>query len=43
MLEISQRVGKSFLLNVSLNEAKAITGWFAGELAAAHRCGCAFV
>jgi len=43
MLEISQRVGKSFLLNVSLNEAKDITGWFAGELAAAHRRGCAFV
>jgi nickel-dependent lactate racemase len=39
MLEIAQRVGPSFLLNVTLNDRKEITGVFAGELATAHRAG----
>jgi lactate racemase len=43
MLEISLRVGPSFLLNVSLNEEKHITGWFAGDLVQAHRQGRDFV
>lgn len=43
MLEISLRVGPSFLLNVSLNEEKHITGWFAGDLVRAHRRGREFV
>ena len=43
MLEISLRVGPSFLLNVSLNEEKRITGWFAGDLPSAHRQGREFV
>ncbi|SMC71097.1 nickel-dependent lactate racemase [Sporomusa malonica] len=32
-----------FMLNVTLNGKKEITGVFAGELIAAHRAGCAFV
>ena len=32
-----------FILNVTLNGNKEITGVFAGELLAAHRAGCAFV
>lgn len=32
-----------FLLNVTLNGQKEITGVFAGELLSAHRAGCAFV
>lgn len=32
-----------FMLNVTLNGKKEITGVFAGELIAAHRSGCAFV
>ncbi|MBP6506611.1 MAG: nickel-dependent lactate racemase [Opitutaceae bacterium] len=43
MMEICQRVGRSFLLNVSLNEQKHITGWFAGDLVLAHRQGREFV
>lgn len=41
--EIALRVGKSFLLNVTLNEQRAITGVFAGDLLAAHRAGFEFV
>jgi nickel-dependent lactate racemase len=41
--EIALRVGKSFLLNVTLNEQRAITGVFAGDLLAAHRTGFEFV
>jgi nickel-dependent lactate racemase len=40
---IALRCGPSFLLNVSLNEARQITGVFAGDLLAAHRVGCDFV
>jgi nickel-dependent lactate racemase len=41
--EIALRPGPSFLLNVALNEQRAITGVFAGDLIAAHRTGCEFV
>ena len=41
--DIALRVGPSFLLNVSLNEQRQITGVFAGDLIAAHKAGCAFV
>jgi nickel-dependent lactate racemase len=41
--EIALRAGPSFLLNVSLNEEKQITGVFAGDLLAAHEAGCEFV
>ena len=37
------RVGPSFLLNVTLNEKREITGVFAGDLIRAHRVGCDFV
>lgn len=37
------QVGPSFLLNVSLNDEKAITGVFAGDLLKAHEVGCEFV
>lgn len=41
--DIALRAGPSFLLNVTLNEAREITQVFAGDLIAAHRKGCAFV
>lgn len=41
--DIALRAGRSFLLNVTLNEERAITGVFAGDLLAAHRTGCEFV
>jgi nickel-dependent lactate racemase len=34
--------GATFLVNVTLNREKAITGVFAGDLHAAHASGCAF-
>lgn len=40
---IALRCGPSFLLNVTLNEERQITGVFAGDLLAAHRAGCDFV
>ncbi len=43
MREIALRVGPSFLLNVSLNEARQITGVFAGDLLKAHQVGIEFV
>lgn len=39
MLDIALRVGPSFLLNVTLNSWRGITGVFAGDLAQAHRAG----
>ncbi|MBM3849550.1 MAG: nickel-dependent lactate racemase [Verrucomicrobia bacterium] len=39
MLDIALRVGPSFLLNVTLDARRGITGVFAGDLAAAHRTG----
>jgi nickel-dependent lactate racemase len=41
--ELAQRVGPSFLLNVTLNERRQVTGVFAGDLIEAHRAGCEFV
>lgn len=43
MRDIALRVGPSFLINVTLNDARGITGVFAGDLIAAHRVGCEFV
>jgi nickel-dependent lactate racemase len=43
MHEIAQRIGPSFLLNVTLNERRQITGVFAGDLVEAHAAGCEFV
>jgi nickel-dependent lactate racemase len=41
--DVALRAGPSFLLNVSLNEGRQITGIFAGDLLAAHKLGCEFV
>ncbi len=41
--EIGLKVGKTFLVNVSLNRDKKITGIFTGDLFAAHDKGCEFV
>ena len=43
MRDIALRAGPSFLLNVSLNDAREITGVFTGDLIQAHRVGCEFV
>jgi nickel-dependent lactate racemase len=43
MRDIALRPGSSFLLNVTLNEQRQITGVFAGDLIQAHRAGCEFV
>jgi nickel-dependent lactate racemase len=43
MRDIALRVGPSFLLNVSLNEQRQITGVFAGDLLKAHEVGIEFV
>jgi len=40
--EITDTVENLFLLNVTLNKNKEITGVFSGELRAAHRQGCDF-
>jgi len=41
--DVALRVGPSFLLNVTLNAQREITGVFAGDLLAAHRAGTDFV
>lgn len=41
--DIALRIGPSFLLNVTLNETRQITGVFAGDLLEAHRTGYEFV
>jgi hypothetical protein len=41
--DIALRVGPSFLLNVTLNDDRRITGVFAGDLLKAHRAGRDFV
>jgi nickel-dependent lactate racemase len=41
--DIALRAGPSFLLNVSLNQRRQVTGVFAGDLLGAHRAGCEFV
>ncbi|MBN1813677.1 MAG: nickel-dependent lactate racemase [Anaerolineae bacterium] len=43
MLAIAQCTEPSFLLNVTLNRRREITGAFAGDLVTAHRAGVAFV
>ena len=43
MRDIALRVGPSFLVNVTLNEQRKITGVFAGHLLEAHRAGYEFV
>lgn len=43
MRDIALRVGPSFLLNVTLNERRQITGVFAGDLLEAHKTGFEFV
>lgn len=41
--DIALRPGPSFLLNVTLNAQREITGVFGGDLIKAHRVGCEFV
>jgi nickel-dependent lactate racemase len=41
--DVALRVGPAFLVNVTLNDRREITGVFAGDLMAAHRAGCEFV
>jgi nickel-dependent lactate racemase len=43
MRDIALRAGPSFLVNVTLNERRAITGVFSGDLVAAHERGIEFV
>lgn len=42
VMEVARTVGSTFLINVTLNRDKVITGVFAGDLDAAHAAGCAF-
>jgi len=42
MLEIALLTRPTFLLNVTLNQARQITGVFAGDLIKAHQAGCEF-
>jgi nickel-dependent lactate racemase len=42
MREVALMTDPTFLLNVTLNAARQITGVFAGDLLAAHAAGCAF-
>ena len=41
--EVARSAGPLFLLNVTLNRDRQITGVFAGDLEQAHAAGCAFV
>ena len=41
--DIALSIGDSFLVNVTLNEGRAITGVFAGDMIEAHRAGINFV
>lgn len=43
MREVALRTRPTFLLNVTLNNRREITGVFAGDMLAAHAAGCAFV
>ncbi len=43
VMEASEFAAPLFLLNISMNSEKMITGVFAGELREAHKRGCAFV
>ncbi len=41
--EVAGQAGRLFLINVTLNRDKSVTGVFAGDLDRAHAAGCAFV
>jgi nickel-dependent lactate racemase len=41
--EIARKVKNLFLMNITLNKNKEITGVFSGELSEAHKTGCNFV
>jgi lactate racemase len=43
MSEIALRTAPTFLLNVTLNSRREITGVFGGDMLAAHAAGCLFV
>jgi len=43
MAQVAERAAPEFLVNVTLNRRREITGVFAGDWRAAHRAGCAFV
>ncbi|MEZ4707946.1 MAG: nickel-dependent lactate racemase [Caldilineaceae bacterium] len=43
MREVALMTNPTFLLNVTLNAHKQITGVFAGDMLAAHKAGCEFV
>jgi lactate racemase len=43
VMEVAHAAGGTFLVNVTLNKHKELTGVFAGDLDAAHAAGCAFV
>lgn len=40
LLRIAKLAGPSFLINVTLNESRGITGVYSGDLEEAHRVGC---
>jgi nickel-dependent lactate racemase len=42
-LEVAQRAGVDFMLNVAMNDQRQITGIFAGDLEKAHAAGVGFV
>ncbi len=43
MREMAQRTDPTFIVNVTMNDARQLTGVFAGELVKAHAAGCSFV
>lgn len=43
IVEVAHQQHPTFLVNVSLNKDKQVTGVFAGDLDSAHAAGCAFV
>jgi nickel-dependent lactate racemase len=40
MREIAERTQPAFIINVTMNDARQLTGVFAGEMIAAHAAGC---
>lgn len=43
MREMAQRTNPTFIVNVTMNDARQLNGVFAGELIKAHEAGCSFV
>ncbi len=43
MAEVADRIAPEFVVNVTLNSSRQITGIFAGNWREAHRAGCTFV